>query len=121
MKLIHTPKNRFLLRVLAFSIVNLGFWHFTYAQTVTLQNPLKFSSISAIIEQITKIVTMVALPVAVLFIVYSGFLYVTARGNEAKIKKAHDTLLWSVVGTAIILGSYAIATAIDKFAQSLTK
>ncbi|MBI2038704.1 MAG: TrbC/VirB2 family protein [Candidatus Niyogibacteria bacterium] len=120
-QLIHTLKSRLLLKTLAFPIVNLGLGvPLALAQSVTLDNPLKFNTFSAIIQEIAKIVTMVGLPVIALFIVYAGFLYVTARGNETKVKKAHDTLLWTVVGAAIIVGAYAIATAIEKFAQSLS-
>ena len=100
-------------------ILNLGVVLVSHAQAVQLENPLRFTSFAAIIQEIAKIATMIGLPVAVLFIVYSGFLYVTAQGNEKKVQNAHKTFLWSVVGTALIVGAYVIATAINQFAQSL--
>jgi len=51
--------------------------------------------------------------VAVVMIIYAGFLYVTAGGNETQIKKAHDALLWAVIGAAILLGAYIISQAIQ--------
>ena len=50
--------------------------------------------------------------VAVFFIVYSGFLFVTARGSEDKLKTAKRALLYSVIGTAILLGAWVIAEVI---------
>jgi hypothetical protein len=51
--------------------------------------------------------------VAVLMIMYAGFLYVTAGGNEAKIKTAHQALTWAVIGAAILLGAWVISQAIQ--------
>lgn len=51
--------------------------------------------------------------VAALMIMYAGFMYVTARGNETQIKKAHEALLYGAIGTAILLGAKVIALAID--------
>ena len=119
-QLIHTSIRGLLPKILVFSIVNLGFGQVAFAQSGGIDNPLKFDSFAAIIQEIARIATLVGLPVAVLFIVYSGFLYVTARGKETKVKKAHDVFLWSIVGTAIILGAYAISKAIEEFAKSLS-
>lgn len=51
--------------------------------------------------------------IAVLFIIYSGFLFVTAQGNTEKLTKAKSAFLWAVVGGLILLGSWAIATGIE--------
>lgn len=123
-QLIHTKKRPLLHKILVFSIVNLELWWVSLAraqaQTRGLKNPLgEGATFSTIIAKIAELATLIGLPIAALFIIYSGFLYVTARGDTTKVKKAHDTFLWSVIGTAIILGAYVIATAINQFAQSL--
>lgn len=46
------------------------------------------------------------------FIIYAGFMYALARGEEGKIKKAKDIILYSSIGLAVTLGAYAIAQAI---------
>lgn len=51
--------------------------------------------------------------VAVMMIMYAGFLYVTAGGNETKIKTAHQALTWAVIGAAILLGAWVISEAIQ--------
>jgi hypothetical protein len=41
-----------------------------------------------------------------LMFVYSGFLWMTAAGNEEKITKAKKTLLYAVIGVVVVLSSY---------------
>jgi len=51
-------------------------------------------------------------PIIVLMIVYTGFLFVRAQGNAAKLEEARRALLWTIIGALIILGSWALAEAI---------
>ncbi|MFH1183140.1 MAG: hypothetical protein V1690_02670 [Candidatus Moraniibacteriota bacterium] len=47
----------------------------------------------------------------VLMFIYAGFLYLTATGNQERIDRAKDTLLYSVVGIVVsVLGFVAVAT-----------
>ena len=47
----------------------------------------------------------------VIIFIYAGFLYLTAAGNEEKITRAKNTLLWAVVGIAVaVLGLVAVRT-----------
>lgn len=43
-----------------------------------------------------------------LVFVYAGLLWMTAAGNEEKIAKARQTILYGVLGLAAVLGSYVI-------------
>ncbi len=52
------------------------------------------------------------LALAVILIIWSGFLFVTALGNDEKIKKAKKTFLWTLVGTAVFFGSFRIIASI---------
>ena len=58
-------------------------------------------------------VIKIGIPVIALAIIYSGFLFVSAQGNSEKIKKAKDAILYSLIGAAILLGSWAIAQLIS--------
>jgi len=50
--------------------------------------------------------------IALVLIVYAGFLWMTAGGNEEQIDTAKRTLISAVIGLAIILASFGIATFI---------
>lgn len=73
--------------------------------TVELENPLVAENINQLFESIIDIVLVFAVPLIVFFIIYAGFLYVTARGNEGTIEKAHKALLYALIGGLLILGA----------------
>lgn len=76
-------------------------------------NPISANSIPDLIQTFLEGALKVGIPVVALAIVYSGFLFVFARGNSEKLSKAKDTLLWTLIGAAILLGSWAIAKLIS--------
>ena len=59
-----------------------------------------------------EIVLPIGAVIAVFFLVYSGFLFVVARGSEDKLKTAKATFLWTIIGVAVLLGATAISLAI---------
>lgn len=52
--------------------------------------------------------------IAVILIIYSGFTWMTARGNEAQVTKAKDNLFNVIIGLIFIIGGYALTTFILK-------
>lgn len=51
--------------------------------------------------------------VALVLIIYAGFLLLTSQGESDKVKKGRDTLLWAVVGLIVILSSFGILSYLD--------
>lgn len=80
--------------------------------SVQLENPLNVDSIEALLSLILDIIVIFATPVIVFFVIYSGFLFVTAQGNEDRLKKAKTTFLWTIIGGLIVLGASAILAII---------
>ncbi|NCB20853.1 MAG: hypothetical protein EOM88_02945 [Clostridia bacterium] len=61
---------------------------------------------------ISGIITLVLSMLGVLFlilIIYGGFLWMTAMGNEEKAKKAKNLITDALIGLIIVLAAYAIA------------
>lgn len=50
--------------------------------------------------------------IAIALMIYSGVMWMTARGNESKVEKAKDNLLDLTIGLLFILGSYALTAFI---------
>ncbi|MFC1787620.1 Mbov_0395 family pilin-like conjugal transfer protein [Patescibacteria group bacterium] len=46
----------------------------------------------------------------VILVIYAGYLYMTASGDDEKVKKAKKLLGQAVIGLVIIVAAYAIAT-----------
>ena len=49
---------------------------------------------------------------AVLFLMYVGFLFVSARGDPEKLQTARRAFLWTVIGIALLLGGRLVASII---------
>ncbi len=86
-----------------------------FSLDVTIDNPLKtdIDTLPEFIEEVLRIVLKIGIPIITLFIIYAGLLFVMAAGNPEKLKKAKETLLWTLVGAAVLLGAWVIAEAIQ--------
>ena len=81
--------------------------------TAQLKNPLGDSTIIGFFNSIVDVLLVFAVPLIVFFIMYAGFLYVTARGNPTEITKAHKALLYALIGGVLILGAHALLLIIS--------
>ncbi|MEK7099926.1 MAG: hypothetical protein AAB883_02195 [Patescibacteria group bacterium] len=78
-----------------------------------LQNPLQnINSLPELVDAILTAIVRIGGIVLVLALVYVGFLFVAAQGNEEKIRNARSALLWTVIGGLILLGATAISAVI---------
>ena len=93
---------------------------------VTLLNPLGTSCNSTntdclgnFLINILDFVVRIGSIVVILMLVFVGYKFVTAQGNDSKIIEARSMLLWTVVGALILLGAKAIAIGIQATVQAL--
>ena len=91
--------------------------------TVTIPNPTTAGKdlIALLVALLNNVVMPVAAVFVTMWIIYAGFKYVTAQGNPEKIKKAHETLLWSLIGAGILLGAAGISLVVQKTIEGLIK
>jgi len=61
----------------------------------------------------------VGVPVAILFIIFAGFKFVTAAGDEKKVTDARKMLTWTVIGIAVLLGASILAGVIKNTITSI--
>ncbi|HEY4487035.1 MAG TPA: hypothetical protein VJB70_04900 [Candidatus Paceibacterota bacterium] len=80
--------------------------------TLKLQNPIQYKNIPELIKAILDVIVQISVPVVALLIIYSGFLYVKAQGNEEELKTAHRALTWTLVGAAVLLGASVLSGVI---------
>lgn len=81
---------------------------------LNLPNPLAgtIDTLPEFFRKLIDIIIKIAIPLIAIAIVYSGLLFVTARGNEEQLKTAKNTFLFAVIGGLILLASWLIAEAI---------
>ncbi len=65
---------------------------------------LTLDKIQAIIERVASFLVIIGVILAVLFIVWGGIKYMTARGDPAKSKEAKESIIHGVIGAAVVLG-----------------
>ena len=86
-----------------------------------LKNPLKdIDSLEDMLQAILQAVVQLGAIILVIAIVYVGFKFVVAQGNEEKLTEARSALVWTVIGGLILLGAQAISLVIQETAGSLT-
>ena len=78
----------------------------------TFCNTLNINSICGLIKQLLSVFLTIGTPIAVLFLVYAGFLFVIARGNSAKLNLAKSNFVHVVLGIAIFLGAWLMGQVI---------
>lgn len=71
-----------------------------------LENPLAVESIPISIGMALRGLLSVIGTIALIMFMYGGVLWMTAFGEEQKIKRGWDTMIWSSIGLAVIFGSY---------------
>ncbi len=91
----------------------------TVKKAFAITNPIDSGTFEAVVGKIAELVAKIGTVLVVVFIIYSGFLFVSARGSDEQLKKAKSTFMWTIIGAAIIIGAYAIAQAVTNFAKQL--
>ena len=82
-------------------------------------NPIKQTDIYGFIKTVLDFVVKIGAVVVVFYIIYSGFLFVTAQGNEDSISKAKKSFMWTVIGGLILLGAMTLSGVVCNTAQQL--
>ncbi|OJI08684.1 MAG: hypothetical protein COV08_03285 [Candidatus Vogelbacteria bacterium CG10_big_fil_rev_8_21_14_0_10_49_38] len=85
-----------------------------------LQNPLKADTFLELLDLLLGAVVQVGLVVVTFFIIYAGFLFVKAQGSPDGLKNAKGAIKWTIIGSAIVLGAYAIKEIIYNTVSGLT-
>ncbi len=78
-----------------------------------LDDPLGESvSIEGLLLKLFEIILYVGIPVIAFFLIWSGFMFISAQGNPEKIETAKSRLLYTIIGAILLLGAWTISQAI---------
>ncbi|HYD93374.1 MAG TPA: hypothetical protein VEB18_02885 [Candidatus Paceibacterota bacterium] len=89
------------------------------AQEGVLVNPLRADSLPELIAVILGAVVEIGSIALVLALVWVGFRFVRAQGNDTELKNAREALMWTVVGGLILLGSAVISEVVQRTVEQL--
>ena len=63
---------------------------------------------TTVLNNIIGIITIVAAGLAVIYLIYSGIIYITAAGNPDNAKKGQQGVINAIIGIVIIVAAYFI-------------
>lgn len=86
----------------------------------TFSNPIGDVTITSLIETLAKFAAQIGAVVVVVMIIYSGFKFVTAMGNPGELDKAKKNFYWTIIGAAILMGAWVLASMIKDTVDSLS-
>ncbi len=70
--------------------------------------PCTFNSLLGLANLLIKFCITIGLSLFSIMFAYAGFLYLTAVGNEGKIKQAHTIFFDAIIGFVIMLGAWLL-------------
>jgi len=77
--------------------------------TVTLENPLgETTTVPVLIGKVIAGAMGILGAVAMFVMVLGGFSWLTSGGNEEKVKKGTQAMLWAAIGIVFALSSYVL-------------
>ncbi|MBP9711944.1 MAG: hypothetical protein KBD55_02850 [Candidatus Pacebacteria bacterium] len=118
-------KHNLLASIVAFYIVFMPVISFAQVHIEPCEtsgricNPIKQQNFTDLLAKVLEGALKIGLPIIALAVIYSGFLFVSARGNPEELSKAKSALMYTLIGAAILMGAAAIAQLITDTVQAL--
>jgi hypothetical protein len=78
----------------------------------------RFGSFGQLASDILLILVSLAGALALIFIMVSGFKFVTSSGDEKKLASARATLTYAIIGIAVVILAFVIVQILQYFLQS---
>lgn len=83
-----------------------------YQGQVAGLNKLRATSVQGFIALVIKTATGIMGSIALVMMIYGGFLWMTSSGNSSQVDKAQNVIFYGALGIFVIFGSYALITFI---------
>lgn len=92
-----------------------------FAAMAQYENPLgcELDTIPEFVKAVLTIVAKVGIPIGTMFLVWAGFLFITAQGDEGKLATAKKTFVWSCIGLGVLLGAWTFAVGVEGIIKDL--
>jgi cytochrome bd-type quinol oxidase subunit 2 len=93
---------------------------FALAQNATLPQGINLpliggGTVKGFIVTLINLVLVVVGLIAIVFLIWGGFRYITSAGNEESAEKAKKTIQNAIIGLVVVILSYTVIIAISNF------
>lgn len=125
-----TPKIKLSLLSLLFVFTLIAGPHFAFAANdvktglgqigglfPTINGLDENSTVGGMFVYVIKIVLALAFVLAIIFVIYGGYQYITSGGNEEQATTGRRTVTYAVIGIIIIILSFVIISVIANLVQ----
>jgi type IV secretory pathway VirB2 component (pilin) len=85
----------------------------TSTQNFEILNPIGIDSFQDLVNVIGRWIFNLAIPIAVIIIIYAGVLMLTSGGDPGRFKNGRQALLYAVLGLAVVLIGKGFVTLIQ--------
>jgi NAD dependent epimerase/dehydratase family enzyme len=86
-----------------------------FAANLTLPNPIGCGTFGCVVKNIINLLYTIAIPLCTIMVLWGGFTLLTSSGDPEKTKTGRNTILYAVVGFAVILFAKAVPAFIQAF------
>ncbi len=73
-----------------------------------LQNPLGDATVPIVIGRVIDAVLGLVGSLALIMFIYGGLIWMTAGGNEQKVTKGKNIVIWAALGLVVVFSAYAL-------------
>lgn len=91
------------LFLISLGILCMGFQISLAQDGVTIPNPLGMSDIFTLLDRIMGFIFLFSIPVAIIMLMYAGFMYMTSAGNPKNIPNVSKIIQYTLIGFIIVL------------------
>jgi fibronectin type 3 domain-containing protein len=109
-------KIAFILPLLIFVPLLAGAQFSTYTHVVGCD----INTIPKFIKATLALFIRVGVPIGALFLIWAGYLYLSAQGNETKLASAKKNFVWATIGLGILFGAWLFAYAFQGVVNSFS-
>lgn len=71
-----------------------------------------------ILQTSLDLLTIIGVIAALIFLIYGGLLWVTSSGDKAKVDRARQTIMYSIIGLVVMILAFVIVQTIGYFLGS---
>lgn len=99
------------------SIVGYGLIPVAHAQSnggnpITISNPLTCNDLTCVAQSIINFLFTLAIPICAIMVLIGGFQMLTAAGNPERFSSGRKTIMYAVIGFAVIVIADGVALLI---------
>jgi hypothetical protein len=102
------PKAKKIIVITIFAVISaMLFPRLALADGIEIPNPIKCNDLLCVLLGVMKLFLGAVAVFGTFMFMYGGFMMLISGGNAETVKKGKDTLVWSAIGIAVVLLSWA--------------